>query len=634
MRRRHRPTTNSSMSLFPFLDTLVCTMGALILMLLAMTPKIKERALARMAAVQETADESAAAPAPVPSGPSAEEIEAERERRRNGWLAEAEAARTALEQRQSHYRVTHQQLAEAEKRLRELQDQILKARLKSENTEQVEETLEERAEKLEAQAALIAQKIAATRKNLDVANRRQANAPNEYALVAYDGVSGTTRRPIYIECTGQGFRFLPEGEMISASDIEGFTDNFNPLLTGARTLIQFWARRRRAAGPSEPEPYVLLLVRPSGCLSYYVARKSLSSLGAHWGYELIEEDWKLSVPDPDPLAKDLLKDTLAATMQARRPQRREIVLSGDRGRSTFDPAELFESDANSLSGDRGEFGGGRPARAGGRRPSIQQGYATRNDRAPRELPPTEKAAGTIDVNDSRAATGSGQGDGWADARAAGRGEKAGTGVGPGSAVAANMSGKNRGATNASGPRGAPAWGAAGEAGGLSSDRSSAAGDDITGAAIQAPPELAENTIAGATGAAGNSGPGGPSPRGKFSASGGNRAPRARPATLGGIATAEDGSGDQAGDADTGSAGNFEGGTAASDGSLVPLSGSQTGGDPDFPGENAGVAGSRTRGQVGGKQTDPAAGDPSASTTASSAAQAGNPDGNPQLSSPS
>src|SRR5258708_12364028 len=47
MRRRSTPP---AMSLFPFLDTLVCTMGALILMLLAMTPKIKERAQARLQA--------------------------------------------------------------------------------------------------------------------------------------------------------------------------------------------------------------------------------------------------------------------------------------------------------------------------------------------------------------------------------------------------------------------------------------------------------------------------------------------------------------------------------------------------------------------------------------------------------
>ena len=44
---RRRSSSHSPISLFPFLDTLVCTMGSLILMLLAVMPKIRERAEAR-----------------------------------------------------------------------------------------------------------------------------------------------------------------------------------------------------------------------------------------------------------------------------------------------------------------------------------------------------------------------------------------------------------------------------------------------------------------------------------------------------------------------------------------------------------------------------------------------------------
>src|SRR5580765_6303812 len=106
MRRRPTPP---AMSLFPFLDTLVCTMGALILMLLAMTPKIKERALARQAAALEAAaspsiepdPETAAEPEPpavaaTPASPSAAELAAERQRRRDAWLAQAADARNLL----------------------------------------------------------------------------------------------------------------------------------------------------------------------------------------------------------------------------------------------------------------------------------------------------------------------------------------------------------------------------------------------------------------------------------------------------------------------------------------------------------------------------------------------------------
>jgi hypothetical protein len=399
------------MSLFPFLDTLVCTMGALILMLLAMTPKIKERALARQAAAQEAAaaaepeaEIEPETPAWAPSGASEEERAAERERRRNAWLAQADEARNSLSDRQADLRRQRQQFRDAEQRLQDMQDQILKTRLKSENVSQSSDVLDQRAEKLEAQAAAVAQRIAATRKNIDLAGLRQAESKNEFALVAYDGVSGTTRRPIYIECTGRGFQFLPEGETVGAADLEGFSDGFNPLLAGAQSLIRFWARRKRTNGPAEPEPYVLLLVRPSGSFSFYVARQYLSTLGAHWGYELIEEDWKLSLPEPDPVAKQLLKETLAATVQIRRPHREVVSAERDKSR-TFDPREFFEEDegqGRSFGGGRGGRGddlefGGAGGRSGSGRPSIRQGYASRNDRSVGDPYPGDKPARDIDV---------------------------------------------------------------------------------------------------------------------------------------------------------------------------------------------------------------------------------------------
>src|SRR5204863_442504 len=80
-----------------------------------------------------------------------------------------------------------------------------------------------------------------------------------------------------------------------------------------------------------PEPYVLLLVRPSGCLNYYVARGFLASLGSNFGYELIEEDWKLSIPKADPVAKTVLKETLDRTVQAQSDVRDAFVDAAERG---------------------------------------------------------------------------------------------------------------------------------------------------------------------------------------------------------------------------------------------------------------------------------------------------------------
>ena len=69
---RRRSNSHSPISLFTFLDTLVCTMGSLILMLLAMTPKIRERAEAReLARLASLAPAVEAAPAPEVAAPVA-----------------------------------------------------------------------------------------------------------------------------------------------------------------------------------------------------------------------------------------------------------------------------------------------------------------------------------------------------------------------------------------------------------------------------------------------------------------------------------------------------------------------------------------------------------------------------------
>src|SRR5262245_15096026 len=93
---RRRSNSHSPISLFTFLDTLVCTMGSLILMLLAMTPKIRERAeareLARLAALAPAINPD---PEPVdvarqPAAPPADDAEpgaAERRERQEAWLA-------------------------------------------------------------------------------------------------------------------------------------------------------------------------------------------------------------------------------------------------------------------------------------------------------------------------------------------------------------------------------------------------------------------------------------------------------------------------------------------------------------------------------------------------------------------
>ncbi|MFO0918380.1 MAG: hypothetical protein U0872_08705 [Planctomycetaceae bacterium] len=92
---------------------------------------------------------------------------------------------------------------------------------------------------------------------------------------------------------------------IKPYDLEGFTERYNPLLTGARTLIGYWHEHDRTAGPTDldGEPYVLLIVRPSGIVAYYVAMKMLSTLKQPFGYELVDDSITLQPPPLDEMAQ-------------------------------------------------------------------------------------------------------------------------------------------------------------------------------------------------------------------------------------------------------------------------------------------------------------------------------------------
>lgn len=352
-----RPATGSAISLFPFLAVLVCTMGALILLLIAMTKKIQQRALAReRAAALEVVEAAPAiapasdsepvylpdAPARLSTGPSPDElaaraaeleerrlaaarrraereaeIAAERERLRKTWagrVAAAEAERDRLAQDVAKNR---DDLARLNTRIDAAirTDKSAKSTLASLQAKRTE--LEQREQDLAATDRELAAQLAAIKQRIDISKRKQASAPSPYALVPYDGVSGTVRHPIYIECTDVGLKFIPEGEIITAKDLEGFTEGYNPLLAGSVALMKYWNEKRLRSNSDEPEPYVLLLVRPSGSVAYYIARKLLARLDVPFGYELIEEEWVLDTPPSDPEAAKIVRTAVTEVVNTR-----------------------------------------------------------------------------------------------------------------------------------------------------------------------------------------------------------------------------------------------------------------------------------------------------------------------------
>ncbi len=323
-------------------------MGALILLLLVTTRKMRQAAVARAEAEAQAAEDAARPvirpkpkPLPViPSGPTPEELaakaaerEAERAAKRDAMATarKRQSAREAewkrgLAEAEINLDQRRQRVADTERELNELRDklQATETNLKSllDRKSQLKSDLDQDAKlraRIEQEHTQLSEAIAAAQKKLADLRRAQADSASKYAFIPYDGASGTTRKPVYIECTSSGIRFQPENVLMDEDILKGFTESFNPLLVASQRVMQYW--REQAVKTDDPRrpsrPYILLLVRPRGTISYYVARKMLSQLGDDFGYELIEDDFQLQLPAADPLAKAVIQGAIKDTLRNR-----------------------------------------------------------------------------------------------------------------------------------------------------------------------------------------------------------------------------------------------------------------------------------------------------------------------------
>jgi hypothetical protein len=330
---RTRGTANS-VSLFPFLAVLICAMGALIFLLIVTTRRIRSDARAELLESNSVASLPEPVPIddptpPTPPAPKIEAVDLDAPLRARLIKLEAERdhARGHLTQQQditgqlaTAVRQNAATTADVETRLQRLRDEQKNDGRDRDLISRERRQLSEQVSTLNTQAARI--------------RRDQASAQSKYAFVAFDGQSGTIRRPILIECTVEGLRFLPEDVLLSEKDLKGFLWDNNPLLDASRALIAYWTAKHRVDSPDaekEPEPYVLMIVRPKGAAAFYAARKMLRNLKQPYGYELLQGDHELDMPDPDEGARRVCRSTIDR-MLAERDHQIASVANGGPGR--------------------------------------------------------------------------------------------------------------------------------------------------------------------------------------------------------------------------------------------------------------------------------------------------------------
>jgi hypothetical protein len=393
-----RPKSSQAIALFPFLAVLVCTMGALIFLLLIITRLSADQPVAEVDPVPQLDIANTVAIAPVylppPVDTEPEESEppaepkidvravaiAQRQREQESlnaqWQAKVEHLSAAheerlrlLSQRQQLNKVASQRAGALQTELKTLEVKLgrMTGELSASSTEDA--TAKERIE-LETQIKELKRRMRAA---------QQSSSEDVFEVVPFDIITGTSRRPILIECTAKGLRFIPEDITVTPEDLAGFTPAVNPLIVGASALVNYWtAWNIRQPNPArEPEPYVLLLVKPSGTIAYYVAIKMMSDLRQPHGYELIEEDTVLQMPPVDAGAKAACEAAISRLLAERNQAMRQAGSGGfgmGRGRYGSGSGAGAGSGRGASSGggsgspsDNGGLGGGGPATGGGSR---------------------------------------------------------------------------------------------------------------------------------------------------------------------------------------------------------------------------------------------------------------------------
>jgi hypothetical protein len=332
--------TSNPVTLFPFLAVLLCTIGALVLMLVVVSAGIRKDAVAT---AKKNSAASSADELPEQSEPPLSIVEAvsespvenamdssvelpiradSRERmpiepifaqepppspikvappRTLAEIADLEKAARRLESelaaRAKRLRSVNVKTYALQKQLRTVKAQQDDLQLAIIRTANQSAKLDKSAGELRVENQQVIEWLDESRKLIDE-HKDQLVSP-VHSIVPYDGQTGTVRRPIIIECVGDVVRFEAEQVEIPIEVLQEFSPEQNPLASGVEALFRYWMVKEQVADPQRRprKPYALILVRPSGAEAFSTAVFALDQMVGDFGYELVETDFLYEVPE-------------------------------------------------------------------------------------------------------------------------------------------------------------------------------------------------------------------------------------------------------------------------------------------------------------------------------------------------
>ncbi len=329
MSRRSRQN-DATVTLFPFLAVLICTMGSLIVLLVIVVQQAGTSPPSpdeiQNADVQSVADSKAHEP-PEVDPDIVRQKELEQEKEDLSWRAEMLAS--SREETRRQLMAEQVELSRAEDQIRKINDELDRLYAMSERLKSAGQEHNGTDAELAQQLAQKKEQIQAEREALAKATELVKKAANAFALVAYDGPNGTYRRPIYIECFSDRVVLQPEGAVLTSADFRIPQRPGNVLASAIRAIREYYLNQ--GIVNSSAEPYPLLVVRPGAAEAYGLCLCALEHWDGDYGYELVAEDVELAYPNPDPALQRLIQQALQEARwrleQSLSSQPRAVLLS-------------------------------------------------------------------------------------------------------------------------------------------------------------------------------------------------------------------------------------------------------------------------------------------------------------------
>ena len=331
---RQRRGDSSAPALFPILAVFLCTIGALVLILVLTVSNshasAKRDAENAMTDVKDTSDLMQVL---------SEEL-----------VAQRDDIKSKVERRRRDLADIEDHIARLTKSLDQLANKI--DRIHS----QVAETEADHSEK-GVEIAKLRKEIDQKKKELVDEIEKQKKRKPAYAVIPYSGSNGTSRRPVYLECTRQGVVVQPEGLLISLQDLKPPFGPGNPLDAALRILRLAYQQKDATFGVALP-PYPLLIVRPDGIHSYVLALEAMRGWDDQYGYELVDSEMELKFPS-SPIG---LKEQLTSTVEMAKRRQQALIASMPRRGAPQDRDESW--DVIDASNDTHTTGGGNSSGMG------------------------------------------------------------------------------------------------------------------------------------------------------------------------------------------------------------------------------------------------------------------------------